>query len=250
MLSLQNIVPLPAIIAIAVACAILVFALVLCICCKCCCRRKKKNEKVKQNFKEKVSLQSAQSLGVSLKERVQPDVEEGNKEMEMEPKQVDPSEYVGELKYSMEYDFQSSELTITVLEGKNFPAMDIGGASDPYVKIYLLPDRKKKLVTKVQYKTLNPIFNESVTIKVPYSELQNRTVLFSVYDHDRFSRHDVIGHLRIPIAEVDLCENLEQWSALEKADSSKEVWNFDKIVVHHLVHYSQPLDFFIAYFFS
>lgn len=44
--------------------------------------------------------------------------------------------------------------------------MDIGGTSDPYVKIYLLPDKKKKYQTKVQRKTLNPEFNEMFVFKV------------------------------------------------------------------------------------
>lgn len=44
--------------------------------------------------------------------------------------------------------------------------MDMGGTSDPYVKVFLLPDKKKKYETKVQKKTLNPAFNETFTFKV------------------------------------------------------------------------------------
>lgn len=44
--------------------------------------------------------------------------------------------------------------------------MDMGGTSDPYVKVYLLPDKKKKFETKVHRKTLNPTFNEQFTFKV------------------------------------------------------------------------------------
>lgn len=44
--------------------------------------------------------------------------------------------------------------------------MDVGGSSDPYVKLYLLPDKKKKFETKVHRKTLEPNFNETFTFKV------------------------------------------------------------------------------------
>lgn len=44
--------------------------------------------------------------------------------------------------------------------------MDSGGTSDPYVKVHLLPDKKKKFDTKVHKKTLNPVFNESFVFKV------------------------------------------------------------------------------------
>ncbi len=42
----------------------------------------------------------------------------------------------------------------------------MGGTSDPYVKCYLLPDKKKKFETKVHRKTLNPVFNETFNFKV------------------------------------------------------------------------------------
>ena len=44
----------------------------------------------------------------------------------------------------------------------------MSGTSDPYVKVYLLPDKKKKYETKVHRKTLNPVFNESFTFKVGF----------------------------------------------------------------------------------
>lgn len=45
--------------------------------------------------------------------------------------------------------------------------MDMGGTSDPYVKVFLLPDKKKKYETKVQRKNLCPVFNETFIFKVP-----------------------------------------------------------------------------------
>ena len=45
-------------------------------------------------------------------------------------------------------------------------AKDLNGFSDPYVKIYLLPEMKKKFQTKTIRKTLNPVYNESFVFKV------------------------------------------------------------------------------------
>lgn len=77
----------------------------------------------------------------------------------------------------------------------NLPAKDFSGTSDPYVKIYLLPDRKTKHQTKVHRKTLNPVFDEVFLFPVPYNDLEARKLHFSVYDFDRFSRHDLIGQV-------------------------------------------------------
>lgn len=63
--------------------------------------------------------------------------------------------------------------------------MDVGGSSDPYVKLYLLPDKKKKFETKVQRKTLDPNFNESFSFKVKvfllFSFLIDFRIRFIVY---------------------------------------------------------------------
>lgn len=55
---------------------------------------------------------------------------------------------------------------MTVHQAEELPALDMGGTSDPYVKVYLLPDKKKKFETKVHRKTLNPVFNETFVFKV------------------------------------------------------------------------------------
>lgn len=68
--------------------------------------------------------------------------------------------------YQLEYDFNSNSLSVTVIQAEDLPALDMGGTSDPYVKVYLLPDKKKKFETKVHRKTLSPVFNETFTFKV------------------------------------------------------------------------------------
>ena len=66
----------------------------------------------------------------------------------------------------LEYDFNSNSLAVTVIKAEELPALDMGGTSDPYVKVFLLPDKKKKFETKVHRKTLNPEFNETFVFKV------------------------------------------------------------------------------------
>ncbi len=58
------------------------------------------------------------------------------------------------------------QLIVGIIQAAELPAMDMGGTSDPYVKVYLLPDKKKKFETKVHRKTLNPVFNVQFTFKV------------------------------------------------------------------------------------
>lgn len=101
----------------------------------------------------------------------------------------------GRLQFMLKFDFDLEQLIVKIHKAHDLPAKDFSGTSDPYVKIYLLPDRKTKHQTKVHRKTLNPVFDEVFLFPVAYGELPSRKLHFSVYDFDRFSRHDVIGQV-------------------------------------------------------
>ena len=55
---------------------------------------------------------------------------------------------------------QEMTLTLRVIRAVDLPAKDLCGTSDPYVKILLLPDKKRKLLTNIKHKNLNPRWNE------------------------------------------------------------------------------------------
>lgn len=55
---------------------------------------------------------------------------------------------------------QEQTLTLRIIRAVELAAKDFGGTSDPYVKIMLLPDKKRKLQTNIKRKTLNPRWNE------------------------------------------------------------------------------------------
>ncbi|XP_061605409.1 synaptotagmin-C isoform X2 [Phyllopteryx taeniolatus] len=122
-------------------------------------------------------------------------------------------EACGKISFLLRYAFNTEQLVVKILKALDLPAKDANGFSDPYVKIYLLPDRKKKFQTKVHRKTLNPVFNETFQFGVPLNELHSRKLHFSVYDFDRFSRHDLIGQVVV--------DNLLDFS---EGSGDKPVW--------------------------
>uniref|UniRef100_A0A8C6SKU3 Synaptotagmin IXa n=1 Tax=Neogobius melanostomus TaxID=47308 RepID=A0A8C6SKU3_9GOBI len=103
----------------------------------------------------------------------------------------------GRLHFILKFDCDLEQLIVKIHKAEDLPAKDFSGTSDPYVKIYLLPDRKTKHQTKVHRKTLNPVFDEVFLFPVAYSELPTRKLHFTVYDFDRFSRHDIIGQVDV-----------------------------------------------------
>uniref|UniRef100_A0A3B3X8P9 Synaptotagmin n=1 Tax=Poecilia mexicana TaxID=48701 RepID=A0A3B3X8P9_9TELE len=213
-------IPLPpwALIAIAVVAALLVLTCCFCIIKKCCCKKKKnkKGKKGKDGFNMK-NMQGGE------KQQDDDDEEEGETGMTEEEKEEEEKEQekLGKLQYSIDYDFENTKLTVGILQAADLMSMDSGGTSDPYVRVLLFPDKKKKFDTKVHKKTLNPVFNETFVFKVPYEELGGKTLMMSVYDYDRFSKHDVIGEVKLPMNTIDLGRPIEEWRDLESADQEE-----------------------------
>ncbi|XP_066498645.1 synaptotagmin Va [Hoplias malabaricus] len=133
-------------------------------------------------------------------------------------------ESFGKLEYTLDYNFTENQLIVGVLQAQDLPAMDIGGTSDPYVKVYMLPDKKKKFETKVQRKNLCPVFNETFIFKIPFNDLAGQTLVLQVFDFDRFGKHDVIGEIKIPMNSIDLGQPIHEWRDLvggEKEEQEK-----------------------------
>ncbi|XP_031727188.1 synaptotagmin-7 isoform X6 [Anarrhichthys ocellatus] len=126
------------------------------------------------------------------------------------------SEKLGRIQFSIGYSFQNTTLTVKLLRGQELPAKDFSGTSDPFVKIYLLPDKKHKLETKVKRKNLNPNWNETFLFEgFPYEKVRERTLYLQVLDYDRFSRNDPIGEVSIPLNKVELGQIKTFWKELK-----------------------------------
>ncbi|XP_041988312.1 synaptotagmin 1 isoform X3 [Aricia agestis] len=197
-----------------------VVVLGVCFCCIRRCFRKRRSKDGKKGMKG-VDFKSVQLLGSAYKEKVQPDMEEltENAEEPDDGEEKKEEQKLGKLQYKLEYDFNSNSLSVTVIQAEELPALDMGGTSDPYVKVYLLPDKKKKFETKVHRKTLSPVFNETFVFKsVPYADAMNKTLVFAIFDFDRFSKHDQIGEVKVPLCQVDLAQTIEEWRELQSVE--------------------------------
>uniref|UniRef100_A0A8C0GU18 Synaptotagmin-7 n=1 Tax=Chelonoidis abingdonii TaxID=106734 RepID=A0A8C0GU18_CHEAB len=125
-------------------------------------------------------------------------------------------EKLGRIQFSVGYNFQESTLTVKIMKAQELPAKDFSGTSDPFVKIYLLPDKKNKLETKVKRKNLNPHWNETFLFEgFPYEKVVQRVLYLQVLDYDRFSRNDPIGEVSIPLNKLDLTQMQTFWKELK-----------------------------------
>lgn len=50
---------------------------------------------------------------------------------------------------------------------------------------------------------------------MPYADAMNKTLVFAIFDFDRFSKHDQIGEVKVPLCQVDLAQTIEEWRELQ-----------------------------------
>lgn len=178
-----------------------------------------------KGFKSLFSKGGDLMAGKDVMGGIQQDMEELEENMEQNEKaQAEEKEdlKLGRIQYKLDYDFQQGQLSVTVIQAEDLPGMDMSGTSDPYVKLYLLPEKKKKVETKVHRKTLNPVFNETFIFKVAFNEITAKTLVFAIYDFDRFSKHDQIGQVLIPLGKIDLGQVIEEWKDIAPPPDDKE----------------------------
>ncbi|KAK0413232.1 hypothetical protein QR680_006676 [Steinernema hermaphroditum] len=137
----------------------------------------------------------------------------------------------GTLTFELRYDFIHRVLMVHVLRANHLPAVERNRSSDPYVKMYLLPERRNHCKTRIFKKSLDPEFNEMFSFDVAYNNLPNRMLQFTVYDFDRFTRHGLIGN----VIMRDLFEksDLHSWTEYTmQIVGSQEKNDFGDLLLH------------------
>lgn len=112
-----------------------------------------------------------------------------------------------------------SSLSIRIVEGKNLPAKDITGSSDPYCIVKV--DNEPIIRTATVWKTLCPFWGEEYQVHLPPTF---HMVAFYVMDEDALSRDDVIGKVCLTRDELTSHpKGFIGWTHLVEVDPNEEV---------------------------
>lgn len=125
----------------------------------------------------------------------------------------------GDVQFSLVYNYRLSALEVGVKKCRDLAPVDLKrNRSDPYVKVYLLPDKSKagKRKTKVKKNTLNPVFEETLSFVQPLASLSSRTLWLSVWHADMFGRNDFLGEVTLPLADVVYDDPAPMWYKLHE----------------------------------
>ncbi|KAM7049033.1 extended synaptotagmin-3 [Acridotheres tristis] len=131
---------------------------------------------------------------------------------------------LGEIQLTVRYASIRQSLVVLVNGCRNLVPSSNRGV-DPYVRIYLLPDRRwtSRKKTSVKKKTLNPQYDEKFEFFESLENVKKRTLDIAVKNSRPFISQErkELGKVRIDLSQEDLIKGFAQWYELTRSRRKK-----------------------------
>ncbi|RLU26666.1 hypothetical protein DMN91_000463 [Ooceraea biroi] len=128
---------------------------------------------------------------------------------------------LGRIQLTLRYSVQRQKFVVVVHKIANLPLPqnDPHNIPDPYVKLYLLPDRHKetKRKTAVMKDNCNPIFDEQFEYVISQGDLATRVLEVSVCTQKGWlsTGGNVMGQVHVKLSEIDVSKAITSWYDLQ-----------------------------------
>ncbi len=136
----------------------------------------------------------------------------------------------GQILLSMRYDSLSNAFMLCVERANGIAiAEEKDQNSNPYCKIYLIPDENNSTKQTTSYirRTLNPVWNEIVTYGISREELLKKVLHASIWNRHMLGRNDFLGEVRVELAHYastnDISVLTPVWYTLQDDDRNRKV---------------------------
>ncbi|XP_028448444.1 extended synaptotagmin-2-A isoform X1 [Perca flavescens] len=131
---------------------------------------------------------------------------------------------LGEIQLTVRHSSQRNKLIVVVHGCRNLIAFTDHG-SDPYVRLYLLPDKRRsgRRKTHTFKKTLNPVYDQTFDFSVSLVELHRRTLDVAVKNGGGLlSKHKgLLGKVLVDLTHEDSAKGWTQWYELSEDGLTK-----------------------------
>ncbi|XP_065695472.1 synaptotagmin-13 isoform X1 [Patagioenas fasciata] len=122
-----------------------------------------------------------------------------------------------ELHYSLAYDRQKAELRVTLLEAMHGR---MSGDQDAGCHCYVLGTLVSKsgiaeAQTELKKKMLHTLWEEVLRFPLTEEEMPEGTLTLTLRNCDKFSRHSIVGELKLGLANMEESFGVAQWERLK-----------------------------------
>ncbi|NXG73698.1 SYT13 protein, partial [Baryphthengus martii] len=143
----------------------------------------------------------------------------------LNPEQAASGNQAPELHYSLEYDQQKAELRVALLEGKGQTSSTAlhsrtSGEHDAGCHCYVLGTLESKsgiaeAQTELKKKVLHTLWEEVLRFPLTEEEMAEGTLTLTLRNCDKFSRHSIVGELKLSLTNTEEAFGTAQWERLK-----------------------------------
>ncbi|KAL4230229.1 hypothetical protein ACF0H5_010615 [Mactra antiquata] len=123
---------------------------------------------------------------------------------------------LGSINFSIEFNSETSLLTVYLVEAENLVRRESGETMDPYCKLCILPDRRNQFKSKIHRKTRNPVFDEEFIFELDSDSIQTMALELLIFDHEPFLNHNCIGQVKLSFDNIDFTHRQTFWKPIKK----------------------------------
>ncbi|CDW54667.1 regulating synaptic membrane exocytosis 2 [Trichuris trichiura] len=126
----------------------------------------------------------------------------------------------GQISISILYIPEARQLMVNLLEAVDLPPRADGTARNPYVKMFLLPDRseKSRRQSKTMAETCHPVWHQTMLYRdVSEMDIEQKIIEITVWDYDQYSSNDFLGEVLVDLSNVEL-DGTTAWYTLIDMD--------------------------------
>ncbi|XP_023783780.1 synaptotagmin-13 isoform X1 [Cyanistes caeruleus] len=138
----------------------------------------------------------------------------------LKPERAASGSQVPELHYSLGYDPQQAELRVALLQAMHGR---MSGDQDAGCHCYILGTLESKAgiaeaQTELKKKVLHTLWEEVLRFPLTEEEMPGGTLTLTLRNCDKFSRHSIVGELKLNLAEMEESFGKAQWERLKSPE--------------------------------
>ncbi|NWU51311.1 SYT13 protein, partial [Dromas ardeola] len=120
-----------------------------------------------------------------------------------------------ELRYSLAYDQQKAELRVALLEGKGQRSSTDTGCHCYILGTLVSKSGIAEAQTELKKKVLHTLWEEVLRFPLTEEDMPEGTLTLTLRNCDKFSRHSIVGELKLSLANVEESFGIAQWERLK-----------------------------------
>ncbi|CAF0847318.1 unnamed protein product [Rotaria sp. Silwood1] len=143
----------------------------------------------------------------------------------------------GTIELKLSYNINTSSLDIYIKKCTDLARVKRNQTSNPYCKIYLLPDKSKasKRKTTIKKDTIEPVFNEAFRYHLTTEDFNSRILWVSMWSQTSLGHNNFLGEIHIPLVNCIL-DKFEVYTLLARMPKDNLILNTEPTADSNELH--------------